>query len=79
MMDIIEFDQSLKLTWVRKILVGHYEWSVFARENKIDRLVHTDENYHQELYLSIKNPFWCSVAYAYKNGPYVSWKRKQLK
>ena len=34
MMVIIEFDQSLKLTWVRKMLVGHYEWSVFDRENK---------------------------------------------
>ena len=67
MLDIIEFDQSLKLTWVRKLLSGEHEWSNFAKESKIDRLTNTDENYHQVLYLSIKNPFWRSVAHAYKN------------
>ena len=66
MIDIVEFDFSLKLTWVRKTLMGHSEWINFALENKIDRLVKTGENYHQELYLTIQNPLWKGVVMAYK-------------
>ena len=65
MVDISKFDQSLKLTWVRKIVTGEYEWSDFAREYKIDWLVKTDENYHLTIYNATTNPFWKSVAFAY--------------
>ena len=65
MVDISKFDQSLKITWIRKVLTGEYEWSDFARENKIDWLVKTDEKHHLTIYNSIKNPFWKSVTYAY--------------
>ena len=65
MVDISKFDQSLKITWIRKILTGEYEWFDFAREYKIDWLVKSDENYHQIIYNAITNPFWKSVAFAY--------------
>ena len=64
--NIVEFDLSLKLTWVRKTLMCQSEWLHFALENKIDRLVKTGENYHQELHLAIHNPFWKCVVLAYK-------------
>ena len=66
MIDIAEFDLSLKLTWVRKTIQSDHEWSHFALENKIDKLVWTGENYHHQTYLATSNPFWRSVIYSYK-------------
>ena len=65
MVNIEEFDLSLKLTWVRKTLLDDAEWKDFAIEHKIDRLPLTGENYHQEIYLQTHNPFWKSVIMAY--------------
>ena len=67
MVALIKFDMSLKATWVRKLHTESNEWSMFAKECNIDRLIWTGENFHQEMYLSCHNPFWKSVAYAYKN------------
>ena len=66
MIDIADFDFSLKLTWVRKTIQSDHEWSHFALENKIDKLVWTGENYHNQTYLETSNPFWRSVIYSYK-------------
>ena len=51
---------------MRKIILGNPEWVQFAQDNYIDRLLCTGENYHQQIYLKIQNPFWRSVAYSYK-------------
>ena len=67
MIDLIKFDMSLKVTWIRKLHTESSEWSTFAKDCKIDRLIWTGENYHQEVCLTCHNPFWKSVAYAYKN------------
>ena len=66
MMDLIEFDMSLKLTWVRKTLTGNFEWTGFAKEYKIDRLVWTGGMYHNELSLRTKDSFWKSVIVSFK-------------
>ena len=66
MVDITEFHMSLKITWMRKIILGNPEWVQFAQENYIDSLLCTGENYHQQIYLKIKKTFWRSVAYSYK-------------
>ena len=66
MVDLIKFDMALKTTWVKKLHTESNEWTAFAKEYKIDRLIWTGENYHQEIFLSCHNPFWKSVAYAYK-------------
>ena len=65
MVNIIEFDASLKLTWVRKLITHEHEWSETAKWNQIDRLPLTGEKYHQSVYLSIQNPFWKRVLAAY--------------
>ena len=66
MIELSEFDMSLKLTWVRKAISDNFEWSEFANEHQIRRLVWTGERYHSELYQRAKNPFWKSVISAYK-------------
>ena len=66
MIELSEFDMSLKLTWVRKSITDTFEWSGFADKHKIKRLVWTGERYHNELYQKAKNPFWRSVILAYK-------------
>ena len=64
--DLLNFDRSLKITWLRKIQDGAVEWLDFAKLYKIDRLIWTGENYHQLIIKEIKNPFWVSVAKSYK-------------
>ena len=67
MVDLVNFDRSLKITWLQKILPNDAEWIEFACFNKIDRLVWSGENYHQYLLENINNPFWKSVAKTYKD------------
>ena len=78
MMELSEFDMSLKLTWVRKAITDTFEWSSFADEHKIKRLVWTGERYHNELYQRGKNPFWRSVILAYKNWYSLLIKKSEL-
>ena len=68
MMNIVEFDHSLKLTWLRKILTTEPDWIEFPKKYKIDRLMFTDSKIHTTILCTIKNKFWKSVALAY-----VSW------
>ena len=65
MIDLYEFDMSLKITWVRKIEQGNPDWIDFAKKFKIDRLTLTDEIYHKKLASLTSNPFWKSVIIAY--------------
>ena len=67
MIDLLEFDMSLKITLVRKIEKGNPDWLEFAQNFKIDRLSLTDEVYHKKLATSTSNPFWRSVIIAYSN------------
>ena len=67
MIDLLEFDMSLKITWVRKIEQGNTDWLEFAQNFKINRLTLTDEVYHKKLATSTSNPFWRSVIIAYSN------------
>ena len=46
MLNMKEFDNSLKITWIRKILTTNPDWEEFAILYKIDRLTLTDINYH---------------------------------
>ena len=65
MVNIVEFDLSLKLTWIRKLLNNDSEWEEIAKENKIDRLPLTGEKHHTDILKSIHHPFWKSVVSAY--------------
>ena len=75
MINIVEFDLSLKLTWIRKLLTSNNEWEEIAKENKIDRLPLTGENQHISIMKSIHNPFWKSVVSAYRKW-YESLRKK---
>ena len=61
MIELSEFDMSLKLTWVHKAISDNFKWSEFANEHQIRRLVWTGERYHSELYQRAKNHFWKSI------------------
>ena len=65
-MDLVNFDRSLKITWVKKLENGLTDWTEFARFYKMDRLIWSGEKYHQFLIDNTPNPFWKSVAISYK-------------
>ena len=66
MIDMVDFDLSLKITWLHKLHFSHEEWEEFALSNNIDRLIWTSERYHIHLLSNVTNPFWISVVLAYK-------------
>ena len=63
---ITEFDMSLKLTWLRKLLQQSPDWMEFAVHYKIDRLIWIGTTYHDKLQNTISNPFWKSVSISFK-------------
>ena len=78
MIGLSDFDMSLKLTWVRKAISDNFEWSEFAEELKIRRLVWTGERYHSKLYQRAKNPFWKSLILAYKKWHSILIEKSEL-
>ena len=66
MINLRQFEITLKLTWLRTFLKGTPDWSEFAYECHIDRLLQTGINYHNILSKRTKNQFWQSVINSYK-------------
>ena len=66
MINIHEFDKSLKISWVYKTLCADPDWLDFSKYEKIDRLPWTGETYHSILLENAKNPFWVDVISSYK-------------
>ena len=66
MINIHEFDKSLKISWVYKTLCADPDWLDFAKFEKIDRLPWTGETYHSILLENAKSPFWVDVISSYK-------------
>ena len=64
MINLKEFDMSLKLTWLRKLLTQNPDWLEFALNYKIDKIIWTGTNYHESL-KNVHNPFWNSVKLAF--------------
>ena len=62
---ITEFDMSLKLTWLRKLLQQSLDWIEFAVHYKLDRLIWIGTTYHDKLQNTISNPFWKSVSISF--------------
>ena len=61
LINIQEFDNSLKLIWLKKMMGLPPDRLEFALNYKIDRLVWTGSNYHKIIQQNCKNPFWASV------------------
>ena len=73
MINLQEFDMSLKLTWLRKLIIRTNEWDKFALHYKIDRLLWTGTNYHNSLKNSTLNPFWNSVRESFAKWYKILW------
>ena len=54
MLNIRDFEISLKLTWIRKLITGTQDWNEFAELYYINRLYQTDERYHEYLITKVK-------------------------
>ena len=67
MIDIADFDKSLKITWLLKLQNSDPEWKEFATNYKIDRLIWTGELYHKNLLDQTTNPIWRSVILSFTN------------
>ena len=65
MVNIRDFESSLKLTWIRRLISGSPDWTEFAEQYCINHLYRTDEIYHNELLTKVKNKFWISVIRAF--------------
>ena len=65
MVNIRDFESSLKLTWIRRLISGTPDWTEFAEQYCINHLYQTDEIYHSKLLIKVKNKFWHSVIKAY--------------
>ena len=61
LINIQEFDNSLKLTWLKKMIDTSPDWLEFAMIYKIDRLIWTGSLYHKIIQQNCRNPFWTSV------------------
>ena len=76
MVNIKDFESSLNLTWIRRLISGSPDWIEFAEHYCINQLYQTDEKYHNELLTKVKNKFWLSVIKAYsvwfKNLKYIT-------
>ena len=67
MINLTEFDQSLKLTWIRKTINSNADWLNFAKFYKTEHLLMTDVNHHKLQINGIDNLFWKDVATSYSN------------
>ena len=65
MVNLPNFDKSLKITWLRKLHNNEPDLAEFAKFYKVNRLTTTDVNYLKKLIRQIDNPFWKCVAKSY--------------
>ena len=78
MFNIFDFERSLKISWLHKVLFSEPDWKEFALCFKIERLPWTGLKYHTFLLKKTNNPFWTSVISAYMNW-YTSAKLSLIK
>ena len=74
MLNMAEFDFSLKITWLRKLVTADTDWMEFPLKYNIEKLIFTEEKQHKIIIEKNKNKFWKSVAIAYTNW-YATFKK----
>ena len=67
MINLKEFDMSLKITWLGKLHTQDSDWSEFASNYKINKIIWTGLNFHESL-RNVHNPSWNSV-----RVPFTAW------
>ena len=65
MINIRQFEKALKVTWLRMFISDTPDWSEFAYNCRIDRLLQTDINYHNTILQNVHNQFWRTVITVY--------------
>ena len=63
MIDISLFEKSLKLTWVRRLLLGNQKWKSYATTiyPELNEIQNFGNNYLKTINRNISNPFWSNV------------------
>ena len=67
MINIKEFECTLKMTWIRRLIKEEPNWIEFAEHYKIDRLLYTKVYYHKTILNNCTNSFWISVINAFSS------------
>ena len=65
MINLQDFDMSLKITLLRKLTTDNPEWEEFAHYYKVDHLLWTGTKIHEQVKNATQNLFWKSVKIAY--------------
>ena len=69
MIDIELFDKALKITWIRRLLIGSSKWKTLAKVMfpNIENIQNFGNNFILNLSKQIENPFWENVmSYLYE-------------
>ena len=64
MVIIYEFEQLLKVKWLKNILTKNESWTSIPIKYGIDQVLRFGNDYANNLLAKIDNPFWRSVAYS---------------
>ena len=76
MINIRKFEKALKLTWLRTFINETPDWSEFAYNCKIDKLLYTELEYQSKILIDTKNKFWkrLSLQVICTSSPYLKMK-----
>ena len=66
MIALLDFDLSLKITWLHELHNSKEEREEFATLNNVEKVIWTGERDHGYLLETRTNPFWKSVVSVYK-------------
>ena len=66
LINLVNCNYSLKLTWIRKMTLYAPEWAEFAEMYGVHLITKTDILHHTTLIRKCLNPFWKDVMEAYK-------------
>ena len=63
MIDVELFDKSLKLTWLRKLIVGNSKWKalILTVYPELEKIPYYGDQLVDEMKTNIENPFWKDV------------------
>ena len=64
---LIDFDKSLKITWLRRIIKEKDVWSIFPNFLNIHKIFLFGDSYFDTIIKRCKNFFWTDVIYACKS------------
>ena len=64
MVNIIRFEETLKIKWLKKLVLSKEVWTGIPNNYGIDQICKFGPDYPKQILHKIKNPFWSSVVNA---------------